>query len=74
MLKKKKEEASASSTSLDLKPSYSTEVAAKPYPTEYKVPKFQTFVGRKDNTKEHVVRLLDSMGAHAYVDLCIRKF
>lgn len=44
MLKKEKEKASTSSVSLDLKPSYSTEVAAKPYPTEYRVSEFQKYV------------------------------
>lgn len=64
-----------SPTSLKLKPPYSTEVAAKPYLTEHKLPKFQKCNDRKDNTGEHVVRFLNFMGAHVQdVDLCLRKF
>lgn len=36
-------------------------LATKPYSTKYKVPNFQKFDGCKRNTKEHVVRFIDSM-------------
>lgn len=40
MLKKENEKASVSSISLDLKPPYSIEVAAKQYPVGYVTPEF----------------------------------
>lgn len=53
------------------KTTYLTDVTAKPYPSEYKVPKFQKFDGQKGNTKEHVVSFLDFMGPHDQnVDFC----
>lgn len=45
----------------------------KPYPVGYTIPQFQKFDGRRGNTREHVVRFLDSIRAHANdVDLCMR--
>lgn len=55
MFKKEKEKASVTSAYL---PPYSAEVAAKPYPTGYRVPKFYKFDGRKGKTREHVIRFL----------------
>lgn len=70
ILTKKKEKASISLVSLDLKPPYSTEVAARPYPSEYKTPKFRRYDDRKCNTW-----VLDSMGPFAHhVDLCLKEF
>lgn len=45
----------------------------KPYPIGHysTLPKS---LNRRGNTKEHVVRFLNSMGAHAhYTDLCVKK-
>lgn len=64
MFKKERETASIVSIIFYLKPPYSDLVAAKQYPQEYKVPKFQKFNGHKGNTNEHVTRFLDSMGPH----------
>lgn len=58
--------------SLDLKLSYLAEVAAKPYPQEYKVLKLQKYNGRKGNTKENVIRFLDLVGPIVHeVHLCL---
>lgn len=38
-------------------------MANEPYPSEYKVPKFQKFDGRRGKTREY---FLNFMGAHAY--------
>lgn len=43
MLKREKEKASEVSSSLELRPPYSAEVASKPYPTEYIVSMFRKF-------------------------------
>lgn len=59
MLQKEKERASVSFFSLDLKATLPFEVAAKPYPSKYKVPKFQKYNGWKGNKKDHIVRFLD---------------
>lgn len=56
------------SCSIDLKPPYLVEIASETYSSEYKVPKFQKFIGRKGYTREGVVRFLDSMGPHAHND------
>lgn len=70
MIKEEKERALVSS----LQP-YTIEVVAKPYHPKYKLPKFQKFDRWKGNTREHVIRFLDSIGSHAQnVDLCLREF
>lgn len=60
MFKKERDRAATAPKALDLKPPYLEKVAEKDFPTEYKVPKFQKFDGRKGSTKEHVSRFLDS--------------
>lgn len=57
----------------DWKPPYSFEVVAKPYPLDYKVPKFQKYNGRNKNSKEYVVRFLESMGRHSHINLCSKS-
>lgn len=54
------------SISLGLKPPYWIKVAAKSYPIMYTLPKFQKFDDFNDNTKEHIIRFLDFMSAHAH--------
>lgn len=74
MLRREKEKAYVSSTCLDLKPPYAVEVAIDPYSVRYVTPLFQKFDSRRENTREHVVRFLNSIGSHAhYVDLCMRE-
>lgn len=69
----KKEKASSSLVFLKLIPSYPIEVATNPYPSGYKVSKFQEFVGRKEDSKEHVVCSLDSIGPFADdTKMCLR--
>lgn len=55
-----RERASTASAPLDLKPPYPDKAAAKQFPLEYKVPKYQKFDSRKANTREHVARFIDS--------------
>lgn len=69
----RKETGSSSPVSTELMPLYATEVTTIAYPTGYKTPKFQKFVGCKGDSKEHVWCLLDSMGAFSYNStLCLR--
>lgn len=57
------------------KPAYPEKVVKKEFPTDYKVPKFQKFDGRKGNRKVHVARFLDSMGKYARdQELCLQEF
>lgn len=66
MMRTEKEKASMLSICLDLKPPFVVKVAAS------QVQKFDDII---ENTREHVVRFLDSVGAHAHnVDLCMREF
>lgn len=72
---REKERASVSLISPDLKRFYATGVATNSYPVGYVIPKFQKFDIRRRGIREHVVRFLNSVGAHANeVDLCVRKF
>ncbi|XP_028106172.1 uncharacterized protein LOC114305297 [Camellia sinensis] len=48
----------------DVKPPYSQEILTMPYPTGYTVPKFIKFDGKQGNTREHVVRFIETLGAH----------
>lgn len=75
MFKKEQKRATTASTNLNLKPPYSYKVAAKQYPLEYKVPKFQNFDRHKGNTIEHMARFFDSMRPHSRdLELCLREF
>lgn len=75
MFKKERDRAVTTPKALDLKPPYPEKVAEKDFPTEYKVPKFQKFDGRKVNMKEHVSRFLDSLGKYEkYPELWLREF
>lgn len=52
--------------------SYIAEVTTKPYLIGFVTLLFQKFDDRKENTREHVVRFLNSMRGHAYdADLCM---
>lgn len=51
MLKGEKEKASILSICLDLKPTYTVEVAVKLYPFEYITPQFQKCDGRRGNMR-----------------------
>lgn len=51
MLRKEKEKPSSTTACLDLKPSYSIEVAPKPHPSGYSVP-IQKFDGRRGNMRD----------------------
>lgn len=53
-----------SAASLAWKPQYRVEVVVEPYPSDYKVSKFQKYDGREGNSREHCVRFLESMGHH----------
>lgn len=60
---------------VDLTPHYDVEVATKPHLVGYVTLLFQKFDGRKGNSRELVVRILDSISGHAYdANLCMRKF
>lgn len=48
---KKRKKAYMGLVCLDHKPSYSTEVAVRPYPTAYTVPKFEWFMSEKELPK-----------------------
>lgn len=75
MLRRAKEKASMTTACLDLKPSYTTEIAATTYPSGYPIPKFQRSYSRQSNTREYVVCFIDSMGSFAHdADLCFREF
>lgn len=54
MLKKEKQQASASSTFLDMKPPYSVKEVSRPYSTEYIVPNFQKFDSYKGNNTSYL--------------------
>lgn len=45
--------------SLDWKPPYPVDVIAKPYPLDYKVPKFQKYDSWSGNSKEHAMYFFD---------------
>lgn len=51
MFKKERDSATIVPKTVDLKPPYPDKVVEKEFPTNYKVPKFQNFDGRKGNTK-----------------------
>lgn len=75
MFKKDRDRATTTPKAMDLKPPYPEKVLKKDFPTDYKVPKFQKFDGRKGNTKEHVSRFLDLLGKYAKdPELCLREF
>lgn len=64
ILRKKKKNASVSSISLNLKPPYDIEVVAKPYPLRMSLHNLEVrWKARK--MREHIVRFIDSVGAHA---------
>lgn len=55
-------------------PLYPNEVIKKPYPCRYKVLKFQKFDRRKE-IKEHVLRILYSMGPFSHdATVCLKEF
>lgn len=66
MLRKQKEKVSISSVCLYLKPPYLIEMVAKPYPVGYVVSKSQKFNSHEGNTREHIVRFINSLGALAH--------
>ncbi|KAF5934197.1 hypothetical protein HYC85_030368 [Camellia sinensis] len=48
----------------DVKPPYPIEMLSYPYPEGYTVPKFIKFDGKQGNTREHVVRFIETLGIH----------
>lgn len=65
MSRKEQEKAYVSSIYIDLRPLYDVEVVAKSSLSGHVIPCFKKFDGRQINEREHVVRFLDSMQAHA---------
>lgn len=45
-------------------PPYPLEITKTPYPEGYTTPKFQRFDGKNGNAQEHVVRFIETLGAH----------
>ena len=48
----------------NVQPPYSQEILTMPYPTGYTVPKFIKFDGKQGNTREHVVRFIETLSVH----------
>lgn len=67
MLSKEEEKDSKRIIGLNLKPPYLDKIARKPHQVGYVVPHLQKFDESKGNTHEHVVRFLDSIGAHCNI-------
>lgn len=74
MLKQEQENPYILTLGLNLKPPYSLEVAANPYPVGYFMSQFQKSSTNKGNTFEHIVYFLDSLGAlSSDQDLCVNS-
>lgn len=59
MLGKEKVKALTSTISLDLKPPYPTDIAAKPYPSDISFLSLKNLIEGRGTVCEQVVRLLD---------------
>ena len=46
----------------DLKLPYLTNITARPYPKNYTNPKFKHFNGKIDDTREHVMKFIETLG------------
>lgn len=59
----------------DICPPYPMAILSLPYPEGYTQPKFVKFDSKEGSAKEHVVRFIESLGAHAAnSNLCLCKF
>lgn len=50
---------------MDWKAPYPSKIVTKPYSSDYKVTKFQKYEDWSDNSKEHFMHFLESVGRHS---------